>query len=159
MNWVTLALVTELLSAASLGLVIRRPSLLFRQASQSLLTLPSPFPVDRAVIGSVDGAGEGGGNSSLREKDSTRPQLTQFALERVVLQENGRGVPKASSADKPVHVGVPAVHKATEMIFFKVTFWQRRNEDALCGDTVTPRNIPPLTAQFASVFRYVSHSL
>lgn len=53
------------------------------------------------------------------------PQLTHFIPEGVILRENGVGISSSSSSDKPVHIGVPAVHKATEMIFFKVTFWQK----------------------------------
>lgn len=66
------------------------------------------------------------------------PQLTHFILEGVVLREDGVGILNSSSSNKPIHIGIPAVHKATEMIFFKVTFWQKRNENIPHGDVVIP---------------------
>lgn len=65
------------------------------------------------------------------------PQLTHFIPEGVILRENGVGISSSSSSDKPVHIGVPAVHKATEMIFFKVTFWQKRDKNTSHGNIVT----------------------
>lgn len=48
--------------------------------------------------------------------------LTQFIVECVVFGEDRLGIANVSSSNKPIHIGVPAVHKATKMIFFKVTF-------------------------------------
>lgn len=73
---------------------------------------------------------------SYHGKRSSCPQLTQFILECVILGKNGVGIPTSASSNKPVHVGVPAVHKATEMIFFKITFWQKRNKNIPHGDVL-----------------------
>lgn len=72
---------------------------------------------------------------SYRER-SPCPQLTLFIFESVILGKNGVGIPTSASSNKPVHIGVPAVHKATEMIFFKITFWQKRNKNILHGDVL-----------------------
>lgn len=48
--------------------------------------------------------------------------LTQFIVKCVVFGKDRLGIANVSSSNKPIHVGVPAVHKATKMIFFKVTF-------------------------------------
>lgn len=85
------------------------------------------------------------------------PQLTQFSLEGVILWEDRVGAPNISSSNKPVHVGVPVVHKATEMVCFKVTFWQKRNKNRLDGDVVTPAAAQ--TPCSVLLLRYVSHSL
>lgn len=73
---------------------------------------------------------------SYHGERSLCPQLTQFILERVILGKNGVGIPTSASSNKPVHIGVPAVHKATEMIFFKITFWQKRNKNIPHGDVL-----------------------
>lgn len=73
---------------------------------------------------------------SYHGERSSCPLLTQFILERVILGKNGVGIPTSASSHKPVHVGVPAVCKATEMIFFKVTFWRKRNENMPQGDVL-----------------------
>lgn len=73
---------------------------------------------------------------SYHGERSSCPQLTQFILERVILGKNGVGIPTSASSNKPVHVGVPVVHKATEMIFFKITFWQKRNKNIPHGDVL-----------------------
>ena len=66
-------------------------------------------------------------------------------------------MPSISSSNKPVHVGVPVVHKATEMVFFKVTFWQKRKKNRLDGDVVVPAAAQ--TQCSLLLLRYVSHSL
>lgn len=69
----------------------------------------------------------------------------------MILRENGRGVPNVSSSDKPVHVGVPAVHKATQVVFFEVTFWQKRKKErhTLWRHSHSEVCISMLTAGFA----------
>ena len=67
------------------------------------------------------------------------------------------GAPNISSSNKPVHVGVPVVHKATEMVCLKVTFWQKRNKNRLDGDAVMPAAAQ--TPCSVLLLRYVSHSL
>lgn len=128
------SLVTELMSAVCLSLT----------AYSSLppgLSVPTHPPL--SVSFSVDKPQSGQCRERWQKqlswnKDSICPQLTQFTPEGVVLRKNGVGVPHIASSNKPVHVGVPAVHKATEMIFFKVTFWQERNKNRLHVDVVMP---------------------
>lgn len=58
--------------------------------------------------------------------------------EGVILWEDGVGVLRGSFSHEPVHIGIPAVHKATEMVFFKVTFWRKRRKQTFHGAAVTP---------------------
>lgn len=72
------------------------------------------------------------------EGDCICDRLTLLAPERVVLWEDRVGVLHSSSSNKPVHVGIPAVHKATEMVFFKVTFWRKKHRHACHGPAAAP---------------------
>lgn len=50
------------------------------------------------------------------------------------------GVLRSSSSNEPVHIGIPAVHKAAEMVFFKVTVWRKTHRETFHGPAVTPGN-------------------
>lgn len=53
--------------------------------------------------------------------------LTQFTVKCVVFGQDRLRIANVPSTNKPVDIGVPAVHKATKMIFFKVTFCNCRH--------------------------------
>lgn len=128
-------------------------SLLSCQASPCLLTLLSLLP----FLLTEPWAGQYSGERANSYPGKRRPQLTQFTLEGVVLRESRLGIPHVSSSNKPVYVGVPVVHKATEMVFFKVTFWQKRNKNGLDGDVVMPAAAQAHCSLL--LLRYVSHRL
>lgn len=51
---------------------------------------------------------------------------TSFIVHGVVIWQAGLGVTRKASTHVPIHIGVPLVTVATQMVFLKVTFFGKK---------------------------------